>query len=919
MSPEQMRFRRDGLALAALLVLVGLFFWRLALTNLIIARGDVYLYTDPYREAAVRALRAGQWPLWNDTLFMGAPLLANSQAGVFYPPNLMMTWLDTARAVNWTIVLHVFIAAGGAYVFARTRLRQSMGAAWLAAMVFGLGGYLGTQVEHVNQLQGLAWLGWLFWAYDRTVGDARPMAGGRWALLPAIIALQLLAGHTQSVFISLVGLGGYALWRLLDARRASKRSYVLPLIHYLLPLVSAAFVAVALAAVQLLPTLELTQHSARSGGLPVNAAVSFSLDPRLLGRALLPDYAGALPAGSEFAAFLPVGALLLMVLGVGQFRRGSPALRAITIVAGLGLLLAAGGYNPIYYALLKVPGFDLFRAPARWLALFAFGAALLAGAGFDAVRERRPDTRSLGIAIGWVVALGGLTALSAGLIPAGATGPIGEPDAASLAVWLLALIAGAALIRTRASITALLLLCAIELFAATRPLTYNARATAPDALTDLRPATGYLLARGQGATPPDRFLSLSRLQFDPGDASELKSIFGDQLSEAAFYDLIVATKAKEVLAPNLPLYYGVPAVDGYDGGVLPLRSYLAFQRLLLDPTAIQTDGRLREQLASIPEARWLNLMNARYILTDKTSDQWYDGVLYDLQFSTPITPGEVLQTDQVPRLTADALGVVYAAAAAGPLAQIEVMFADGASQRLTLIHAPAETKEGLSVVRLAWEGRRRVTAVRVSGSAAFTLRGLALIDRDSGAFESFVMAARGRFRLAFSGDVKIYENVEALPRAWCTALARAATNDDEAIALMQAPAFDPAREVVLVGAEGAGRLDAGSVSDQPVSLSACRLVTYESERVVVDADLPQAGYLVLADAYYPGWTARVDGEPVTIERADVMFRAVPVPAGTHRVEFRYEPASVTIGAAISIGAWGLLAAVWLAARRVRSV
>ena len=74
---------------------------------------------------------------------MGAPFLANSQAGVFYPLNWLLAWLETARAINWTIVLHIFIATSGVYVFARSRLSLSIGAAFFAAMSFGLGGCRG--------------------------------------------------------------------------------------------------------------------------------------------------------------------------------------------------------------------------------------------------------------------------------------------------------------------------------------------------------------------------------------------------------------------------------------------------------------------------------------------------------------------------------------------------------------------------------------------------------------------------------------------------------------------------------------------------------------------------------------------------------------------------------------------------------
>jgi len=78
-----------------------------------------------------------------------------------------------------------------------------------------------------------------------------------------------------------------------------------------------------------------------------------------------------------------------------------------------------------------------------------------------------------------------------------------------------------------------------------------------------------------------------------------------------------------------------------------------------------------------------------------------------------------------------------------------------------------------------------------------TIRGLALIDQASGAFQSFVIAPQGRFRVAYSGDVKLYENVDVLPRAFCVSSAHAVASDDEAIAYMQRLEFDPATEVVI--------------------------------------------------------------------------------------------------------------------------
>ena len=63
--------------------------------------------------------------------------------------------------------------------------------------------------------------------------------------------------------------------------------------------------------------------------------------------------------------------------------------------------------------------------------------------------------------------------------------------------------------------------------------------------------------------------------------------------------------------------------------------------------------------------------------------------------------------------------------------------------------------------------------------------------------------------------------------------------------------------------------------------------------------MAQRGFLLLADQYADGWRATVNGMPSEILRANFVFRAVEVPAGTSRVEFVYAPRSVAIGALVS--------------------
>jgi uncharacterized membrane protein YfhO len=85
------------------------------------------------------------------------------------------------------------------------------------------------------------------------------------------------------------------------------------------------------------------------------------------------------------------------------------------------------------------------------------------------------------------------------------------------------------------------------------------------------------------------------------------------------------------------------------------------------------------------------------------------------------------------------------------------------------------------------------------------------------------------------------------------------------------------------------------------------------DRLVVDVDASAPGHVVVVEAYAAGWQATVDGAPAPVWRANVLFRAVPVPAGRHEVEMRYRPPSVWWGAVLS--AIGVAAAVGLARRR----
>jgi hypothetical protein len=185
------------------------------------------------------------------------------------------------------------------------------------------------------------------------------------------------------------------------------------------------------------------------------------------------------------------------------------------------------------------------------------------------------------------------------------------------------------------------------------------------------------------------------------------------------------------------------------------------------------------------------------------------------------------------------------------------------------------------------------------------------LDERTGVHAALTMPADGQFRRVHSGDVKIYQNMQALPRAYATGDVALADDDAAALAALADPGFDPAGQVVLLADElaAAGLLDQARQLEGPAGEAVVQVISYQPEQVALDVVLDAPGVLVLADTWYPGWQATVDGEPATLLRANYLFRAVLLPAGQHRVLFEYQPAALGRGAGVSLAAALVLLAV----------
>jgi len=895
---------------------VGLLYFPLLFTNRVLAGGDILLYFYPYRDYAASVLRGGAIPLWNPYIFMGVPFLANPQAAVLYPLHWPFLWLPVTQQIYWSAAIHTWLLGFGVLLLLR-RYQLSAGASLAGGLVLAGCGFYGGMLGHINQMNAAAWLPWTVLVFEM-VGDrwsiaasARLRAKLATLLVPMawyalLVALMLLAGHTQTAYINLFGVGLWLVWTAilqLPAWRLSMATLRLFIANFAPSLfvygIGGALGAVICAA-QLLPTIELNGLGLREGGLGYGEATSFSLHPLRLPWSLLPSY-GLIDLGTifgvgytEFVGYVGLLGLLLALIGAWQ-GRGSARQLGLFFV-GIGLLLALGRWNPLYYLLYwLVPGFDLFRVPARWMMLYSFGMAVLAGLGLD-----------------WTVR--------------------------RLGAWRFVVWSPYPLF--------ILILLAVDLLFAAQSLPHR-QPTAPQAVYEARTAPAHLLTdpvrSTLGPAAMGRFLGMSTITYDPGDMADWRRVLLEsappQLDQRAFDQFIVGLKIQELVVPNLSLFWRIPAVDGFDGGVLPLQRYNQFLTLFVPPAELVPDGRLREQIKTMPPADLLGLLNVQYVITDKVRDLWFEDVFYDRQIGARLTADQSTLDVAVPRPFAathiDLIGYVEGDLAALQDAQLPVLAVDlitdqgpiplapvtagdqpGANWADPALDSLAAQQSGAVVALRDVDQARQEYRVRMPLTTPLTptamqlqqldtrldvvIQAVTLYDARTKMFVSLLPSDRGRFQLVHSGDVKIYENQAVRPRASLVHQVYPAAQSADALARVREDATVRAGRAAVVQGDLTLHTTA-TVSDT------AELVSYRAEEVVVRTRSQQQALLVLSDTAYPGWQATVDGTPAAIYTTNVLFRGVLVPAGEHVVRFTYQPASWRWGVGVSSA--GLL--LWL--------
>jgi hypothetical protein len=441
-------------------------YWEVVLGHRSGMYGDVNDFAVPAYVSVWRAIGAGHLPWWTPAVFGGHSMLGAGQYAIFYPFNALFGLLNPVTAYRIWLLLHIWIAAGGAFALSY-RLFRSRAGAVVSGVAYAEGGFAVFHLVHTPWIIAVTWLPFAMLGAD--------VVRERWTTRRAAMAavpLLLIAfgGHPQALWVTVIGVAVYTVVR------AALDKWDVP---GLARVAGAGALGLGMAAVQLVPLWEFGRTSQRPS-LTMAAAFDGSLLPHDLLTLVFPWLYGGSSQGSVFSApwrggntqhevGMFAGATVVALAAIALVRvrrRDGRAVAALTAVAIVSVLVALGGSTPLGRVIYDVVPFTRsFRVWARTMILLNLAIAVLAGAGLREVLDA-----SRRVVIGLAAATGGL-ALVALAVPhvgslqkflvGGAYGLVARGFPVALLLGLLA-VATLTVLYPRVGAVALVGICSLE-------------------------------------------------------------------------------------------------------------------------------------------------------------------------------------------------------------------------------------------------------------------------------------------------------------------------------------------------------------------------------------------------------------------------------------------------------------------------
>lgn len=855
--------------------------------------------------------------------------MADPSSNYFYPFSILLRHLPINHYFSVLLAIHLFLAGLFVYLYCRT-IRLDKFASTLAGVVYMFGTFFISKVYagHWTAIESLVWLPAILACYEMSHISRH---WSLWIILGSIcMALLWLSGHPQFILYSLYFSLFYYIYKVYQEKKFIKSS-----IKFLKPLLSFPVIILlgtGLAAMQLIPTLELVHNTSRSAGVvSYNQYLEFAsqnsfppmhlitfLYPQFFGFPSDPNYVSE-PYFWEASPYLSVIALIFVFLAILKSWRKSYLVSFYILTIIITLMISFGNYYGLGFIFYNfLPGFKLFRIPAKILFLTTFGLSVLAGTGISYF-DREPDRNIklilyplfrftmmiLFISVGFAIFDRVLSRAMFQNIPLDQIKGVKFTNQIFLLLFGLFLFLFIVYKRSHSQITyksfALFSMGLILL----QLWTYNQKMVNKEYLDDK--------------------------YFNSSDVTSfLKSQTGlFRIAEMGSYHLL-----------DQSVLHGIQDVNGYNPIILSNYKNFSYDK--------SNSSTWPERTPSNPEMHvFLDYLNVKYYVTDTpfTANVNLDGYIpnypeevtynhqnYDLQLDdvlfsandTAVFPlfspssfnklelmSQLNFAQDIPNgaLIANIKVVDIDSNTTEFHVRAGIETAESAYDEITASKYPVPHDKPETCINIA---KRSVYYSAFKFNHATRLKSVIVEDIYPNPkikfliLEIHVMDDKGDYlavnslnlkRVYNDGINKVYENMSCLPRAYFVNHVIPCNSANTARELIFAEKSDPRTTAF---AESLEQYSFPTLSNEEINQSSIVIRKYEPDELNISTSCPKSGFMVLSEMYYPGWKAFIDGKRTSIYKTNYTFRGIIIPSGKHLIKFVFEPQSLEWGKWISI-------------------
>lgn len=385
--------RPDAIALLSLWGLITITFAEVLFFRAAFYDRDTFRFYYPTKRIIREIVHAGEFPVWNPYYSAGQPLAANPEYEVFYPLQWPILLPDYHFGFSLHILLHLYLAASGMYLLLRSR-DLSILASLFGSIAFALGGWMVSSASSLLPiLFGAAWIPLILYFAIRCVEHDRL---SDYALASICMGMQLLTGEPVTLLQSGILLVLFSCWAPGQHSRPDSKE----LLRRIAISTAVGATAFLIAAVQILPALDLVPDTVRGAKFPFERVASWSLHPARILEWAFPHLFGIASAdvdrywgsrlypdrGYPFMLSIYFGIAALAVAVGGWIARIRGWVFFLTLVSA-SYAIALGSHTPLLRLLYDAGLAINVRYPEKFLLIAVVAIAIFAAIALDRIES----------------------------------------------------------------------------------------------------------------------------------------------------------------------------------------------------------------------------------------------------------------------------------------------------------------------------------------------------------------------------------------------------------------------------------------------------------------------------------------------------------------------------------------------------